>query len=85
MDKALKTGIVKNELRKQWDLEAAAIEAAKNPVPEATSSVESEEELAPSHPEMTEDWALKSSASPHPNAAKELHNHLRGIATATRL
>jgi hypothetical protein len=78
-DKALKLGIVKNELRKQWDLEAEAIRLAslteeqRRMEAEASSTIET---TVPLHPDLVEDWKLDDSESPHPSAAKLLRHHL---------
>lgn len=84
-DKALKTGLVKNELKKQWDLEVAVIKAAQNPKESVETACESPELKESLHQDMIEEWGMTSSESPHPNAAKALNDHLRHIATSPKL
>lgn len=75
-DKALKLGLVKNELRKQWNIESDAIKRANMTAEEIEKLNAKPMEPEILHPDLTEEWKLEDNASPHPNAAKYLRQHM---------
>jgi hypothetical protein len=84
-DKALKTGIVKNELRKQWNLEREAIKKASQSTDTREDLSEALKDVPIPHPNMVDEWALNETESPHPLATKYLRDHLLRPGTAESL
>lgn len=76
MDKVLKTGLVKNELRKQWNLESSALKQAHDANAQATIDEENTNQTTSPNRNLPDEWQAEDNTSEHPNATKQLKEHL---------
>jgi len=77
--------LVKNELRKQWNLESDLLRQAKEAKNDDENEMEMKQQEKKVMQNLPEEWKAEDATSEHPNAAKMLKEHLYRVKAYDKL